>query len=89
MEGYFDVIVMFLVNYWGFGYMEKWKVVQVDSLMVDFLLQYVGMEKVELQCFDDIDLLIKVLFGVKLDFSVVVKGYGVDLVGQLFFDFGV
>lgn len=88
-EGYFDATVMPLVNYWGFGYTEKRKVAQVDSLMVDSLLQYVGMEKVELQRFDDTDLLIKALPGVKLDFSAVAKGYGVDLVGQLLSDLGV
>lgn len=88
-DGYFDATVMPLVNYWGFGYTEKRKVETVDSLMIDSLLQYVGMEKVELQRFDDTDLLIKALPGVKLDFSALAKGYGVDLVGQLLSDNGV
>ncbi|MEQ8703728.1 MAG: FAD:protein FMN transferase [Phaeodactylibacter sp.] len=88
-DGYFDATVMPLVNYWGFGYTEKRKVENVDSLMVDSLLQYLGMDKVELQRFDDTDILIKALPGVKLDFSALAKGYGVDLVGQLLTDMGV
>jgi thiamine biosynthesis lipoprotein len=88
-NGYFDATVMPLVNHWGFGYTEKRKIKNVDSLMIDSLLQYVGMEKVELQRLDDTDLLVKARAGVQLDFSALAKGYGVDLVGQLLTDMGV
>lgn len=88
-EGHFDPTVMPLVNYWGFGYTEKRKVKQVDSLMIDSLLQFVGMDKIELQRFDGTDLLVKSLPGIKLDFSALAKGYGVDLVGRLLADRGV
>ena len=88
-EGFFDPTVMPLVNYWGFGYTEKRKVEQVDSLKIDSLLQYVGMDKVELREVEGIPQVVKALPGVKLDFSALAKGYGVDLVGQLLTDMGV
>ncbi|NBC07736.1 MAG: FAD:protein FMN transferase [Bacteroidetes bacterium] len=81
-KGYFDPTVMPLVNYWGFGYTEK-KMEKVDSSKVDSLLQFVGLDKVELAIYEDSKWLRKALPGVKLDFSAVAKGYGVDLLGQV------
>jgi len=81
-KGYFDPTVMPLVNYWGFGYTEK-KMEKVDSSTVDSLLQFVGLDKVELAIYEDNTWLRKALPGVKLDFSAIAKGYGVDLLGQV------
>ena len=81
-NGYFDPTVMPLVNYWGFGYTEK-KMEKVDSSKVDSLLQFVGLDKVELAIYEDNKWLRKALPEVKLDFSAIAKGYGVDLLGQV------
>jgi len=88
-NGFFDPTVMPLVNYWGFGYTEKKPVEAVDSATVDSLARLVGMDKVELKIFEDSKLLIKALPGVKLDFSAIAKGYGVDLLGQLLDERGI
>lgn len=88
-NGYFDPTVMPLVNYWGFGYDEKKKVEAVDSTLIDSLLQFVGMEQVSLKVFETTPMLYKSAPGVKLDFSAIAKGYGVDLVGQLLEDHGI
>lgn len=88
-KGYFDPTVMPLVNYWGFGYEEKKKLEAVDSALVDSLLQFVGMEQVSLRVYENTSVLYKSAPGVKLDFSAIAKGYGVDLVGQLLEDNGV
>ena len=56
---------------------------KVDSSKVDSLLQFVGLEKVELAIYEDSKWLRKALPGVKLDFSAIAKGYGVDLLGQV------
>jgi thiamine biosynthesis lipoprotein len=76
-EGYFDPTVMPLVNYFGFGYLEKNQVSQLDSMTVDSLFQFVGWEKIE---WDEIQIR-KTTPGVELDFSALAKGYGVDLLG--------
>ena len=44
-DGYFDPTIGVLVNAWGFGPGEQ---MQLDSLRVDSLLQYVGWDKVKL-----------------------------------------
>lgn len=77
--GAFDPTIMPLVNYWGFGYTEKRPVTQVDSTVVDSLLQYVGMNKVTLEK-NGPTLLRKALPGVQLDFGALGQGYGVDAI---------
>ena len=72
--GAFDPTVMPLVNYWGFGYTEKRKVTQVDSVKIDSLMGFIGMDEVQIKG----DSLIKTRAGVQLDFSAIAKGYGVD-----------
>jgi thiamine biosynthesis lipoprotein len=80
-DGYFDPTVMPLVNYWGFGYEER-NMAQVDSAKVDSLLQYIGVDKVNLDLYDNSKIIRKALPGVKIDFSAIAKGYGVDLLGR-------
>jgi len=84
-DGNLDASVMPLVNYWGFGYSEKRKVTQVDSNRIDSLLQFVGMDMVDMAS----DSLRKKLPGVQLDFSALAKGYGVDLIGDFLADRGI
>lgn len=76
-DGYFDPTVMPLVNYWGFGYTPKKTISDADSVVVDSLLDFVGMNKVHYVGEE----LTKDLFGVQLDFSALAKGYGVDAIG--------
>jgi len=84
-DGNLDVSVMPLVNYWGFGYSEKRKVTEVDSNRVDSLLQFVGLDNVEMNA----DSLRKKMPGVQLDFSALAKGYGVDLIGAFLQERGI
>ncbi len=78
----FDPTVMPLVNYWGFGYQGDKPIEGVDSMKVDSLLAFVGMEKVSLQVGENL-VMYKTKAGVQLDFSAIAKGYGVDAVGEL------
>ena len=84
-EGYFEPTIMPLVNYWGFGYTEKKAVAEVDSTLVDSLLQLVGMDMVQ---YEETQL-VKTKPGVQLDFSGVAKGYGVDLLGWYLESLGI
>lgn len=82
-DGLYDVTVMPLVNYWGFGYTEKKAVTKVDSSKIRELLKVVGMDKLEIEREDKTWKVRKKLPGVQLDFSSVAKGYGVDLIARL------
>lgn len=72
-NGAFDPTVMPLVNAWGFGPAEP---MHPDSVQIDSILQFVGMEKVN---FNE-DSVWKLDGRVQLDFSAIAKGYGVDMV---------
>lgn len=74
--GAFDMTVMPLVNAWGFGF--KKMAGEVDSVLIDSLLQLVGPDKIRLSG----DTLFKDLAGVMVDFSALAKGFGVDEVGR-------
>ena len=83
-NGFFDPTIMPLVNYWGFGYTEKKAVEEVDSIRVDSLLQFVGMDKITKRSAKDGSVyLVKSAPGIQLDFSALAKGYGVDVVCEL------
>lgn len=83
-DGAFDPTVMPLVNAYGFGFE---KMAEVDSSMIDSLLQLVDFNAIEMliQRDGDKDVLSlrKSKAGVQLDFSAIAKGYGVDAVGLL------
>ncbi|MBK8703883.1 MAG: FAD:protein FMN transferase [Saprospiraceae bacterium] len=82
--GSFDLTIMPLVNYWGFGYTSKKPVTAVDSLVIDSLMQFVGMDKVSLHKQPDgVWVLTKTLPGVQLDFGGTGQGYGVDAISEL------
>lgn len=74
-DGAFDITVAPLVNLWGFGFKHD---VPVSQTTVDSLMQYVGMDGVEL----DGRRIIKQHPETMLDCSAIAKGYGVDAVGE-------
>ncbi|MFT4832746.1 MAG: thiamine biosynthesis lipoprotein [Psychroserpens sp.] len=71
-KGYFDPTVGSLVNAWGFG---PGKQVQLDSLKVDSILQYVGFEKVGITANNRIN---KANRNIYFDFNAIAKGYAID-----------
>jgi len=71
-DGVFDITVAPLVNAWGFGFTEK---ADVDSAMIDSLLQYVGMEKVMIEDRK----IIKKYKEMMLDCNAIAQGYAVDV----------
>ncbi len=71
-NGYFDITVAPIINAWGFGFTKK---ANVDSVMIDSLLQYVGYKKVKL----NIKTIVKQKPEVMLDMNAIAQGYSVDL----------
>jgi len=73
--GLFDITVAPIVNAWGFGFTERAK---VDSFLIDSLLGYVGMDKIEL-----VDGKIRKLKkGIMLDMNAIAQGYSVDVLSE-------
>lgn len=82
--GYFDPTVGNLVNAYGFG-AQKEKQIEMDSIAVDSLMEFVGMDKVDIKDHkirkeDD---------RIYLDFNGIAKGYAVDLMGDYLEEHGV
>ena len=75
--GAFDITVAPLANVWGFGFKQK---LNVDSAMVDSLLQFTGYDKVTLRD----GKIVKEDPRMMLSGSAVAKGYGSDVVARLF-----
>lgn len=82
-QGAFDMTVMPLVNAWGFGFKKMAN--EVDSALIDSLLQNIGPDKVWLVG----DTLYKARPAVMVDFSALAKGFGVDEVGRLLESLGI
>ena len=74
-DGAFDITVAPIVNAWGFGFTEK---ADVDSNMIDSLLQYVGMNKIGLKN----GKIIKQYPETMLDVNAIAQGYSVDVVAD-------
>lgn len=79
-DGYFDPSVMPLVNYWGFGYTEKHPIFSVDSLAIDTMMSYVGLNNIRYD--NETNQLLKSDGREQLDFSAIAKGYAVDALGR-------
>ncbi|MFN4235504.1 MAG: FAD:protein FMN transferase [Bacteroidia bacterium] len=74
-DGAFDITVAPLVNAYGFGFTKK---ENIDSLLVDSLLQYVGYRKVKI-----VDgKLLKEQAEIQLDFNAIAQGYSVDVLAD-------
>ena len=80
-QGSFDPTVMPLVNYWGFGYDHGQKLTQIDSQLIDSLLDFVGFDRLNISG-TVIDSIAKSDSRIQLDFSAVAKGYAIDIIGQ-------
>lgn len=74
----YDVTVAPLVNAWGFGFKHSQF---PDSLTIDSLRQFVGIDKVQLNADGEV---VKSDPRMMLDFSSIAKGFGVDCVARLF-----
>jgi len=72
-NGAFDPTIGIVVNAWDFG--PEGKILELDSLKLDSLMQFVGFNKVRLNS----DKLMKVK-GSYLDFNAIAKGYAVDVI---------
>jgi len=82
-DGAFDITVAPIVNALGFG--SRKDTLNVDSTMIDSLLQYVGMAKVSLKD----GKIEKANPQVKLDVNALAQGYAVDLVSRFLEDRGI
>ena len=71
--GAFDITLGPVINAWGFGPGDQQ---DVDSAMIDSLLQYVGMDKVQLEG----KRLVKTHPGLTLNVNAIAQGYAVDVV---------
>ena len=76
-EGYFDPTVGTLVNAWGFGPEQQ---ITLDSLKVDSLLNYVGLDKVSINSKKQI---VKTNKNIYLDFNAIAKGYAIDRIAVM------
>jgi thiamine biosynthesis lipoprotein len=74
-SGVFDVTVGPIINAWGFGPAKKQN---VDSVMMDSLLRFVGYKMVKLQG----GKLLKQKPQVMLDFNAIAQGYSVDVLAS-------
>mgnify|MGYP000873070111 CR=1 FL=1 len=75
-DGYFDPTVGNLVNAWGFGPNQPKE--DLDSLEVQKMMQFVGLEKVQLK-----NRTVKKQFQeIYLDFNSIAKGFGIDVIGR-------
>ncbi len=75
-NGAFDITVAPLVNAWGFGFQNA---SDIDSIIIDSILTYVGMDKVHLKESE----LLKDDNRIMLDCSAIAKGFGVDMVSEM------
>lgn len=81
-DGAFDISVGELVNVWGFG---KGEFKNPDSLKIDSLLQFVGLNKLKFEN----NIPAKVLPEVKIDMNGIAKGYAVDLSANFLESLGI
>jgi FAD:protein FMN transferase len=74
-DGAFDITVAPLVNAWGFGFKNE---KNVDSLLIDSLLQYVGYKKVRLIN----NILVKDDPHIMIDANAIAPGYAADIIAD-------
>lgn len=82
-RGAFDPTVGPLVNFWGFGTGEKKEVGKADTAVIKGILQLVGLDQVSVEETMAAYRFKKSNPEVRLDFSALAKGFGVDEVSKL------
>ena len=75
-DGAFDPTIGVLVNAWDFGPEEK--IENLDSLKIDSLMLFVGLNKVERLGY----IIKKQNPNIFIDFNAIAKGYGVDVIAE-------
>jgi len=81
-EGAFDITVGPLINAWGFGPGMK---MEMDSMVIDSLMQYVGMNKLSIQD----GRVVKSAPGIQLDVNAIAQGYSVDILSDYLKEIGI
>jgi len=83
-NGFYDPTIMPLINYWGFGYTGHNKRENIDSVVIDSILEFIGFDKINIinQGHGNIYLK-KENSKVQIDLSSIAKGYGVDKIGEI------
>lgn len=74
-DGAFDITIGPIVNAWGFGPGKK---ADVDSVLIDSLMQFVGMDKVQLKG----NTISKEFPEIQLDVNAIAQGYSADVVAE-------
>ncbi len=82
-EGAFDITIAPLVNIYGFGYGKKLET--IDQNVIDSVLHYIGMEKIELKG----DFLYKKHPLVEIDGNSIAKGLSVDNTAEFLLSKGI
>lgn len=77
-SGAFDPTIGGIVNAWDFG--PEGKIVALDSLKIDSLMQSVGLDKVKLRG----NVILRENRNTYLDFNAIAKGYAVDVIAEFF-----
>jgi len=81
-DGLFDITVGPLINAWGFGPGMK---LEMDSMVIDSLMQYVGMNKVSLADGH----VVKEFPEIQMDVNAIAQGYSVDIVAKFLSNMGI
>ncbi len=76
-KGYLDPTIGDVVNAWGFGAKEK--LAQIDSVKIDSLMRFVGIQNLKIEN----NQLIKKYPQTYLEFNAFAKGYALDIVARI------
>lgn len=86
----FNPAIAPLVNYYGFGYKEKKKLSDIDTVKVNELLTLVNFETIHINTYgQDSVCITKKHKKQALDFNALAPGYAVDLMAQHFSSHGI
>jgi thiamine biosynthesis lipoprotein len=77
-SGAFDPTIGGIVNAWDFG--PEGKIVALDSVKIDSLMQSVGLDKVKRRG----NVILRENLNTYLDFNAIAKGYAVDVIAEFF-----
>ena len=84
-NGAFDITIAPLANLWGFGWINKEEKSIPDSLIVDSILQYVGMDKIILKD----NMIVKSNPDIKIIGNAIAQGLSADYVSEYFLELGL